>query len=161
MPKITIYVPDDLKAKMDAAEKYEPNWSALAQEAFQLECGRITNRKRSKGKMDQVIERLRKSKENVANTDKVSGHAAGRDWAMKRAQYDELARVAALEMSGYPEHGWAWPVLLVIAGDEDAARNEYEEFWKNEAGNDEPSDDFVLAFAQGAEEVFNEVDDKL
>jgi hypothetical protein len=159
MAKMMIYVPDDLKAEMDAAKGQQPNWSALAQEAFRLECGRLANRKRSKGKMDAVIERLRKSKEKFSNDEKISGHAAGRAWAQQEASYEELERLAKWEPADYVDDR-AWEALVAIAGDADLARD-YIDFWKDQAGNETPSEDFVLAFVDGAEEVFNEVADKL
>lgn len=162
MPKITIYVPDDLKAAMDAAEAQEPNWSALAQEAFRLECARLETRKRSKGKMNAVVERLRISKEKFSNDEKVNGHAAGRRWAMQSAAYDELERIAQWDPAPMNTNDdVAWDALVAIAGDTDRAKLDYRDFWENQAGNETPSDAFVWAFVEGAEEVFNEVADKL
>ena len=170
MPKITIYVPDDLKAEMDAAEKFEPNWSALAQEAFRLECGRLKNRKRSKGKMEAAIERLRKSKERVENEEVVQGHRAGREWATNEAQYDELERVAkwhsgiqneviAQWNAPFGAGGWLY---AEIENDGRPGSAEVDVFWEKITGVDgEPSEAFALAFAEGAAEVYDEVADKL
>jgi hypothetical protein len=154
MPKITIYVSDDLKSEMDKAEAQKPNWSAIAQEVFELECHRIANRKKGGGKMNEVIERLRKSKENKSNQDRIRGHAAGRNWAMSRAEYDELERLSEFEFQ-YETEDLAWDVAIAIAGDVDQARD--RNLWEEQVGIPNPSDAFVEAFVEGAGEVFDEV----
>ena len=164
MPKITIYVPDDLKADMDAAEKQEPNWSAIAQDAFRAECRLLSNRRKGAGKMNEVIERLRKSKENEESDGRVAGHAVGRQWAMSRAEYGELERVAKwheAERSG--EVGsYAWDLFCHIEGTPGASRpRDAAEFWENFTDEGNPADAFIEGFAQGAAEVFDEVADKL
>jgi hypothetical protein len=162
MAKMNVYIPDELKAEMDAAGKLAPNWSAVAQEAFRLECQRIANRKRG-GKMSAVVERLRESKERLANQDKVQGHAAGRKWAAEQAQYDELARVAKWQGpdSNIDDIEVYWLAYQVIVNDERPDASDCNQFWTTVAGSEAPSEDFVIAFALGAEEVFDEVDDKL
>lgn len=111
--------------------------------------------------MTEVVERLRKSKERFSNEEKVNGHAAGRNWATVRADYEELQRVAAWDASGGYIESPDYQVLLVIAGDKDRAHADYRDFWESESGSATPSTDFVWAFVEGAEEVFNEVADKL
>ena len=41
MPRIQVYVPEKLKAAMDVVEKHRPNWSAVAQQAFEAEAARL------------------------------------------------------------------------------------------------------------------------
>ena len=161
MPKVTIYVPDDLKAEMDAVEDQEPNWSALAQAAFRAEVSRLSNRKRSAGKMNAVIERLRASKHASEDADLVAGHAAGREWAMNRAEYDELRRVAAVEEppTGYE---WAWVVACAALGDSRPDSSECRAFWESVSGDDtEVPEAYAQGVAEGAREVFEEVEDEL
>jgi len=158
MPKMTIYVSDDLKNEMDRAEAQKPNWSAIAQEAFDVECHRIANRKQGAEKMTEVIERLRKSKEKKSNQDRIDGHAAGRKWAMSRAEYDELEHLRGWEQQ-YQVEDLAWDVAVAIAGDSDEARN--RNLWKEQVGIPSPSDAFVEAFVEGALEIFEEVDSAL
>src|SRR5271166_4530430 len=92
MPRITLYVPNDLKAGMDEAGE-ALNWSALAQRAFREA---ILNRsvRRSPKDMTSVVERLRASKERIEARDHEAGQAQGREWAETAAEYDELKRVA-------------------------------------------------------------------
>jgi hypothetical protein len=162
MAKITIYVPDDLKAEMDAAEGQQPNWSSVAQEAFQLECRRIANRKKGLGKMSQVIERLRKSKYQFSNQEKIAGYAAGREWSMERASFAELERIASLELvsDDLPFDTAPYLVLKYITGAK-PEKVDLEEFWERWANRKDPSEDFVLAFVDGARNVYDEVADKL
>ena|SRR3984893_849289 len=168
MAKITIYVPDELKAEMDAAPK-EPqiNWSGLAQEAFELECRRIANRKKGAGKMEAVIQRLRKSKERLINEDKVAGDAAGRRWASTKASYGELRQLTMGHDDVWNSTGFAedpgWTFLVVLAGNLQRADEYGAEFWEQwyDDGGGQPSADFVLGFVEGATELFDEVADKL
>ena len=41
MPRIQIYIPDKVKAEMDAVEQHRPNWSEVAQRAFIVEAARL------------------------------------------------------------------------------------------------------------------------
>jgi hypothetical protein len=158
MAKLNLYLSDDLKADMDAVSDLEPNWSAVAQEAFRLECQRLTNRKRSKGAMNEVIERLRKSKQMVENADAVEGHAAGRIWAMHKAQYNELKYAAEWTSDRCESDYWA----CFNPTGEEWSKREALEFWENVRSVDGyPSDAFVVAFAEAAEEVWDEVSQEI
>ena len=116
--------------------------------------------------MNETIERLRASKERVTNQEKAAGHAAGRAWAMERAEFDELRRAAEFynaERGGewnapYDASGWFY---AAIQDDERPEHRDVASFWQDEADTDEPSEEFVFAFAEGASEVLNEVEDKL
>lgn len=165
MPKMTIYVPDDLKSRMDAAEAQEPkpNWSALAQEAFGLECARADNRRKGAGKMNAMIERLRKSKERASNEEQVRGHAAGRAWAQGMAEFDELRRLKAGYGEGtgvvddfFPKH-----VLEVIRDDGNESWDEVNHWWSAHADEEGASTMFAVGFVEGALEAFGEVEDQL
>lgn len=173
MPKITIYVPDDLKTAMDGVEDQQPNWSSLAQEAFRRECDLLVNRKKGAGRMQTAIERLRASKHKVEDAGRVAGIKAGRAWATESAEYDELERAAAFHAS-VSEHGvgqWNAPFgaggwfYAAIATDDADERPEYgdvDAFWEQITGTPrEPAEVYVLAFAEGAAEVWDEVSDKL
>ena len=52
-------------------------------------------------------------------------------------------------------------VATALAGNEDWDLENEDAFWEDVAGHRAPSDDFVLGFLEGAEEVWNEVADKL
>src|SRR5271169_5834626 len=97
MPRVTIYVPDDLKVRMDVAGE-AVNWSAVAQRAF-LEA--ILNQavRKEQRDMNSVVERLRASKQRFESMDREHGHHRGRQWAEQTADYMELKRIANVEPS--------------------------------------------------------------
>jgi hypothetical protein len=170
MPKITIYVADELKTEMDRFEPLNPNWSAIAQEAFNLECQLLKTRKKGAGKMDKVIERLRASRDAEANQDKVSGDAAGRRWAMEKAGYRELKRLADWEQPSKLSYPLADEAYSIIMGFGLAfppgvypptVADDCDDFWTDWNNAGRPPDAFVKAFVDAAVEVFAEVKDKL
>jgi hypothetical protein len=161
VPKITIYVPDDLKAAMDRVEALEPNWSGLAQSAFRIEIERLQHQKRSKGKMDAVIERLRASKQKRESKDRVDGYKAGQKWAMEAAEADFLERVSRWTVPETPQVE-LWRYLSgVLAGNDDWMDDDAADFWERWAGKRAPSDEFIEEFAAGASAVWFAVSDKL
>lgn len=167
MPKMTIYVADDLKAAMDKVEDQKPNWSGIAQIAFQAEAERLSTRKRGAGKMDAVIERLRASKQRVESEERTAGYESGRKWAMEDAEFAELKRLSEsrhVTILG----GGIWIVIGRQIFDFQGggsltkeAREEIEVFWEEWAQIGAPSDDFVKAFVEGALSVYDDVADKL
>ncbi len=127
MPKISIYVPDEMKVRMDAAES-RANWSAHAQRAFSIELDHLEAITEIKS-MTDVIERLRASKQKLAQASIADGRIAGREWAMQSAEYDELKRVAALnadlllEIYQEPDIAARTIVIQAIVDDRDEARS--------------------------------------
>ena len=78
--------------------------------------------------MSDVIERLQASKENAAANSQDDGRHVGQAWAMRRAEYDELKRVAGLNTDDSYENILDDPdwmcrkiVATAIAGGEDEA----------------------------------------
>jgi hypothetical protein len=89
MARMSIYVPDELKERMDAVDSV--NWSAVAQSQFERELR--LHPKLTGDEMQATIERLKASK--VAQTDEViaAGVEAGKQWAMKEAEYLDLLKI--------------------------------------------------------------------
>ncbi|MGE0358925.1 MAG: hypothetical protein AB7P08_18620 [Burkholderiales bacterium] len=158
-------MPDDLKSRMDAAEVREPkpNWSALAQEAFSLECARAENRRKGAGKMNAMVDRLRKSKERADNEDQVRGHAAGRVWAQGKAEFDELLRLKAAygEDTGAVDDFFPKHVLEVILGAGAESWDDVAKWWNDNADEESASTMFAVGFVEGAIEAFEEVEEQL
>jgi hypothetical protein len=170
MPKVAIYVSDDLKERMDQVEKHQPNWSALAQQVFRVECERLVNRKAEAGKMQAAIERLRESKKRYESKETQAGTAAGRQWALERAEYGELERLEAyeelarLESMRRADERWRAADLVArqVMGDEWTDARDSGRFWELITDSDElPSDEFADAFAAAAVDVFAELQRKL
>ena len=105
--------------------------------------------------MEQVIERLRKSKAEYETEQAEAGLFSGRGWAESAAEYRELARVAALQNMG---EGAAQALRKAVDPDEDYV----EEDWVVILGFNEDrvaEDAFAAAFIKGAREVFESVRD--
>src|SRR4051794_32704502 len=89
MARVSIYVPDDLKERMDRLGDRE-NWSSCAQQAFK----RVVASKEWKNMTDELeraVARLRQSKEKYEEQEDQSGKKHGRRWALNNAAYGELA----------------------------------------------------------------------
>lgn len=166
MPKMTIYVPDDLQAEMTALEANDDakvNWSSVAQDSFRRECSLLAQRAKLAPKMRDAVDRLRRSKARSESAAKAAGDAAGRRWAAESAEYVELVRLLKYternnSRSG-PRIGGYEAVFKVINGynninyvpDGDEEFNCIE-FWSR--WSDDPTEDFVEAFVLGALEAW-------
>ncbi len=166
MPKISIYVPDDMKARMDNADE-RGNWSGIAQQAFDLELTHLEAVKEIKT-MTDVVERLRASKQKSTKSSHGDGRTAGREWAMHSAEYNELRRVAELDVNDlYQGTDWAVRVIVTVAivGD----RSEANQMVRSDGdmadiyGVDEENVtasltvDYLAGFVEGATEVWGEI----
>jgi hypothetical protein len=166
MARISIYVPDDLKARMDAIGE-AANWSDIVRPAIFASVTSLENRK--DGNMSTVVERLRASRDKAIREVTGDAEAKGREWAQNTAEYEELKRVHERYSTGFsnapynagdtsisleqlvqdidPLHR-SQPRLieLMVIGLEDhiVERNRFAHF-----------------FAKGAVEFFEEVKDKL
>ena len=174
MPKMSIYVSDEMKARLDKASE-QANWSAIAQRAFDLELNHIQTVKEIKSMVD-VIERLQASKMKVAANSEDDGRHMGQDWAKHRAEYDELKRVAGLDLDEFfksyiddPDWECRKIVATAITGSEDKANEvlKDEEETAGMFGLDPDEADVTLTreclvgFVKGVTEVWEEVKDQL
>ncbi len=157
MPRITVYVPDDLKARMDSAGD-DLNWSALAQLAFR---GAIATHalKRDPTDMTSVIERLRASKERAEEVDFAHGQRSGAEWAKASAEYDELRRLSDFHGTDNEENLDA--LCHLIDPEKEMDRRDWGAFWADCGLNSDPNDAFARGFIEGAAAVFEEVEDQL
>lgn len=171
--RTTISLPDDLKARMDAAT--EPvNWSAEAAKCFEKVLGGIAARKSQKDYSD-VIARLRASKMKSEDKNYDAGHAAGIFWAEHNASYPELKRAVDYDtdqISGRwstPWRGCDWVAFAVLNLDvQELLDGELEEhsdaFWAPAGGPKSVNamgDEFLIGFIDGATQVWNQVQDQL
>ena len=152
MARVTVYVPDDVKARMDEAGE-DINWSALAQRAF-VEAALSRAVRKDQSNMDKVVERLRASKERVMEADHRNGKTAGQRWAKQTAEYDQLERLSEYLEDNNCEDVDCLRGLLDPDGDH---RREFYEW----VGRDHPSENYVIGFVEGAVEVFDEVSPQL
>jgi hypothetical protein len=176
--RTTISIPAALKARMDAVD--EPiNWSSIAAQAFELKLAEITT-KRGAEDMNDVVIRLRASKQNHGNPMRSRGLEAGRIWARRHAEAAELGRLEewtdrprpAISSSCWEDNldraagaalGPDHEIVQAIRGEE-IDRAECDLFWETVIGDDNPNRharQFFLGFVDGAMEVWNMVKDQL
>lgn len=180
MPRMTVYIPDDLKARMDKTRE-EVNWSQLACAAFERKLGDIASRKARKN-MEDVIERLRASKQSSGSARFRAGFEVGQDWARDSAEASELENLERLHDSaaGRTKYEKTWigifdrsvdhdydslPEALfsqIRPADEDDS-SEAEEFWERLGGHDweELPGSWYRGFCEGALDIWRQVKDKL
>lgn len=158
--RLTVSITKALKQRMDRFEG-KVNWSAVARQAFEQEL--MTMEKAQEIKLDpKVVSRLRQSKNENEASDRNRGYRAGKDWAEDEAEYVDLHRLAEAATAARDidrvlgDNDAASNFIHIVAGDEDGARDYYEEFWLQVAGTPSPSNAFVYAFAEAALEVFEE-----
>jgi len=172
--RTTISVPAGLKRRMDAIK--EPvNWSAIACRAFEHKLAEIITRRGAKS-MNDVIARLRASKEETETVEYQLGHTAGRDWAAKKAKVPELKHLEALwdQLLPYDWDSWceegdndayslAERIYFTLRPDEGRDRSRAELFWSETVGENYTARDaeFYRGFAKGAIHLWREVSDRV
>ncbi len=171
MPKMSIYVSDEMKARIDEAGD-RANWSGIAQRAFGVELNHLESVKEI-GTMTDVIERLRASKEKTAEASAEHGQTAGREWAKRSAEYDELKRVAAIDIddigAAIDDYSALEIVAMAITGDKAEVRTFIFDHEGLESIFGVDSDmlemtltaEWVEGFVQGAAAVWEEVANKI
>jgi hypothetical protein len=161
MAKINIYIPDELKARMDRAG--ERNWSAAAQRAFELECHLVEVLMDTD---DSVVARLRASKAKEGEREQADGREAGQEWARTAAEWRELGRVATYVHWGVTqEEDYPTTLVQLIMGVGDRREidaGDERDLWRQlHDREEEPDPAWVEGFVEGAAEVWNEVADKV
>jgi len=155
MAKLNIYVPDELKQRMDAVG--DINWSDVARPSFYAALA--THEQRRNPSMQNAIERLRASKEETIKQDELQGKRDGRYWAENSASYEQLRRVAKIDIGLL-----AGDALDVFRGAVDPHHQLQDDEFKNIFGDPahiEMSDEYVEAFIEGAQEFWEEVEHEL
>jgi hypothetical protein len=156
MARKTLYVPNDLKARMDAVGD-TINWSEVVRPAI---TSALTFHEHRKGKtMATAIERLRASKQEADASDEVEGREHGRTWAEENAEYRDLQRLAR----DWDEDNDLDPLETLIKAidphDELSRSDSFIHLFGDE--NFKASDEYYLAFIKGAVQFFGEVRAKL
>jgi hypothetical protein len=158
---------------MDAAEE-EVNWSAVAAQAFEAKLAEIASRKETKT-LNDVIQRLRASKQRASDDHYREGEEAGRRWAENEAEADELARLEraqgradAWELLFEEAAGQSYSagelLYFVLHPENHKDRSEASDFWECALGDDTTRTEdgsYVRGFAEGALALWREVKDKL
>jgi hypothetical protein len=154
MAKISIYVTDELKARMDSVAD-SANWSETVRPAILAEIATLEHRK---GKsMSTAIERLRASKELEAQENATRGKETGREWASNRAGHGELVRVYKIPADSNEPFAELYHAINPC---DDMKATEVLEYLGLEP-SDYDDDDVAEAFIEGASEVYDEIKDQL
>jgi hypothetical protein len=160
MARITLYVPDDLKERMNQAGD-SINWSEVVRPAINVALATFKHRKEQT--METVIERLRASREESRERDQIGGTEAGRQWARDHATFDELKRLAAAWKqipAGLGDQQYAEVFFRAVDPEREMTTEELREYcFGDEQVN--VSDPYVSGFFEGAVDVFEDVKDEL
>jgi hypothetical protein len=130
------------------------NWSEVVRPAIQRAIA--IHQQRRSPTMSTVIERLRASKQEAEQEDIAAGKARGRAWAEHKADYRQLRRVCKLDLSEETDAETALSYAIYPDGD-----NYFREEALGMPANEEPTDEFIAGFIEGAQEFFDEVEDEL
>lgn len=155
MARMSIYIPDDLKAQMDEFGS-EQNWSEVVRPSIQAA---ISSAKHRKGQtMETAIERLKASKQQYLEAEQSDGYQTGRDWAKDVAEYGELKEIAALDFTGESCDGALGALYATVEKD-----SFWDDFNRTVRGNDDVdwTDEYAGAFIEGASDFYDEVEDQL
>lgn len=117
--------------------------------------------------MEEVIERLTKSKESAEANSRSEGRRFGTDWAKRHAEYDGLRRLDQFEFNRdfwtcAGDHELLNALARIIDPECDDYRSS-REFWEAQAGEDywvrygPCEEEFARGFLDGAIEVWNAV----
>jgi hypothetical protein len=153
MARISVYVTDELKARMDGLGD-RVNWSEAAQAAFEREIASASMP--DDPGLDQVIERLRKSKANSSQANLAQARERGRDWAKKHASYNQLRTAVRLHLI---EQGHYASQFDRVTFEEDSG--EPGGYFYSTYGEPQPPDEYVEAFLKGVKDVWAQVADKI
>lgn len=170
--QMTIYVPDDLKAQIDEV-KDEVNWSALACRAFREKVVELLMQRKETLDMEEVIQRLKVSKEKEQSELFKLGYELGQKWASNDAEVGELKK---LEDARDPREGWYFDdprfrqqgsdaerfYFILYPTGEDVHGNTEDDFWGWQVDNGEQhGPGFVRGFAEGAMSIWEQVRGKI
>jgi len=162
--RTTISLPEDLKARMDAAAE-TVNWSAEAAKCFERVLGEIASRKATK-ELSDVVSRLRATRIDEEDETKAEGFQLGQKWAQHVATYRELERATAIDRNETLRMGEAWCIADVVAFEispRAADSGDSAEFWERAGISLDTANDvtFLEGFLDGVDEIWEQVSDRL
>ena len=151
MARISIYVSENLKARMDAVGD-RVNWSDVAQVAFEKAVAAYEQKRGDN--METAIERLRASKQEGAQDDFFLGRTIGQEWAIKSAEHKELVRLSRII---FPNQDYRQAEDLLMRAVNPSNEYTKEEIYESCFGDDEDvSEEFIAGFIEGAKDFYEE-----
>ena len=180
MARMNISLPDELRRRMREHDN-DTNWSAIAVDAFRKKVEMLEFVSKEDFSMNDAVTRLRAARREAHAGHYELGFRSGRDWAMKKAEWEELIR---LKESFPQEFDWnqffQHPDAVGYEGlfvrwviDESASRGSgIQEFWLDTLARSGPgyveiseesfpTESYVQGFAEGALEVLEEAEEQM
>lgn len=157
MARISIYVSDQLKKRMEPAGD-AINWSEVARPSFEAAVATYQHEKDQT--MSTAIERLRTSKQKTDQDNYFSGQQDGRTWARDTAEHADLLRLSRVHFPNEDYRGAIRALKAAIDPKDELGISEVCEYCFGD-DNDRVSDDYVAGFIEGANEFFEGVKDQL
>jgi len=151
MARISLYIPDDLKARMDAAGD-AGNWSDAARPALTAAAAVVEHSKG--GNMQTAIERLRTSKKQAEQNSKTFGTKEGRMWASDQAEWRWLHDLR-LRRENYPDEDPRHALSIAIDPDDDLDPGEIGIYCLPLSKS--ATDEYMEAFVEAAVNFYLEV----
>lgn len=156
MARVSIYISDELKARMTEAGD-TLNWSDIARPAFEQA---ISNFSKMRGQAMSGIERLRASKKQFLEHVEKGAAKDGRKWASDVASFYELRAVSEINLENYEvDHSG---ILAAMYNATDPERDLSYDIWLDSIfGNEHVTDEWAYHFANAAQEFYDEVKDEI
>lgn len=157
MAKVSIYVSEELRARMlEVGDQI--NWSEIARPSFEQAIANY-NHERNRD-MSTTIERLKASKQQYVANAKNYGKKFGREWAANSACYIDLHNISKMDLNRYELcPGTIANAIEAVIDPECTYGGHFTEItFKTDFM---PSDDWLIAWVEGAQEVYSEVKDHL
>lgn len=158
MATVNVYVSDDLKARMTA---HDLKWSQIA--AAAIETAINLEERKAVNMETAALERLRVSRTSAAEHRYADGVKAGKDWALNRAEFPDIERVARLSDDQVPWNhavgadACARELAAAILDDDQPTWEEVATGMERLFGRAAPSTHEVEGFVAGVCEVLDAV----
>ncbi|MBF2099050.1 MAG: hypothetical protein IGQ88_11840 [Gloeomargaritaceae cyanobacterium C42_A2020_066] len=170
MGRITVYVPDELKRRMDALGNEAPVWSHVAVAAFEAKVAEINQKRLEAARelnMTTVLDRLKVSREKNMSSKKTRGYKDGYRWAATRAEVPVLEAVENLPEDFFlydtaiNTYNYAESLCMKVFEDEDCGRPDVGLLLGIEDDKLARDRDYMEGFVDGAIALWKEVEAKL
>ena len=158
MARVSIYVSDELKARMAEAGD-ALNWSDIARPAFETALAAYNHRKGQN--MQTAIERLRASKAQHEQARESDAKERGRAWAANKAEFAELERLSDVDPGLYGNginHIWRAIMAAVDPNENEDDRDVAHSLFGDDEEHDE---EWLISWVEGVQEFYAEVASQL
>jgi hypothetical protein len=156
LAKVSVYVSDEVKARMDAAGE-RTNWSEVLRPALLARLA--LNERRKDQSLVTTTERLRASRAEYLSKIEAEAVEAGRRWAGDEADYQDLIRLAAFDPRAGGVSYRAMKRVLDPQGE--LSDQDFTAYLGLDDVSNAEMDDFLGYFVDGAQALYREVANQL